>query len=115
MEKPAGHEPAGDVADYRKNLTAMAQTPKERGTRVVLMTPNALYWTPALLKLYSGPPYLPNDADGMNVLLREYRKRCAESRATKASDWWTSSRLSKRPTVIRAKARLALRRWHASR
>jgi lysophospholipase L1-like esterase len=71
-KSPPATGPRVALADYRKNLTGMVQTLKERGTRVVLMTPNALYWTPTLLKLYSGPPYFPEDADGMNVVLRDY-------------------------------------------
>ena len=36
------------------------------------MTPNPIYWTPALKSYYGKPPYLPDDPDGFNVTLREY-------------------------------------------
>lgn len=69
---PPASAPRVSLADYRKNLTGMVQGLKQQGARVVLMTPNALSWTPALRKLYAQPPYLPDDADGMNVVLRDY-------------------------------------------
>ena len=69
---PAATTPRVPLADYRRNLTEMVRTLKQRGTRVVLMTPNAISWTPALLKLYGRPPYRPDDVDGMNVVLRDY-------------------------------------------
>ncbi len=71
-KKPPATGPRMALADYRKNLTAFAQALKQRGARVILMTPNPIYWSPTLLKLYAHPPYRPEDPDGMNVLLREY-------------------------------------------
>ncbi|MDB6117951.1 MAG: multifunctional acyl-CoA thioesterase and protease and lysophospholipase [Verrucomicrobiaceae bacterium] len=65
-------KPRVSLEDYRSNLTSMVQTLKQRGARAVLMTSNSMTWTPTLLKLYGKPPYLPDDADGMNVVLRDY-------------------------------------------
>jgi lysophospholipase L1-like esterase len=70
--KPPATAPRVALEDYRKNIVEMVHTLKQRGARVVLMSPNPISWTPPLLKLYSSAPYLPNDADGMNVLLRDY-------------------------------------------
>lgn len=50
----------------------MVQTLKDQGARVVLMTPNPLYWSATTLKLYGKPPYRAEDADGFNVVLRDY-------------------------------------------
>ena len=71
-KNPPATAPRVALAEYRKNLAEMVRTLKQGGTRVVLMTPNALYWTDTTRKLYSKPPYLPEDADGFNVLLRDY-------------------------------------------
>jgi lysophospholipase L1-like esterase len=57
---------------YKANLVTMVKQLKERGIRIVLMTPNSLKWTDALRKLYAQPPYRPEDPDGLNVLLRDY-------------------------------------------
>ncbi|MDB6003078.1 MAG: multifunctional acyl-CoA thioesterase and protease and lysophospholipase [Prosthecobacter sp.] len=70
--KPPATAPRVAIEDYRKNISEMVRTLKRRGARVVLMTPNPISWTPPLQKFYSGPPYLPNDPDGLNVLLRDY-------------------------------------------
>ena len=70
--KPPASTPRVALQDYRKNLAAMVRTLKQRGARVVLMTPNPMTWTPILQKLYSSPPYLPKNPDGMNVVLRDY-------------------------------------------
>lgn len=71
-KKPPATTPRVALADYRANLSGMVRTLRQRGVRVVLMTPNPLSWTPALFNLYARPPYLPDDPDGMNVLLRDY-------------------------------------------
>jgi lysophospholipase L1-like esterase len=71
-KNPPAKSPRVALADYRQNLTEMVRTLKQRGARVILMTPNALSWTPTLRKMYSQAPYLPDEADGMNVLLRDY-------------------------------------------
>lgn len=70
--KTPATKPRVALTDYKANLTAMVQTLKQRGTRVVLMTSNAMNWTPALQKMYGKPPYLPDDPDGLNVVLRDY-------------------------------------------
>ncbi|MEP6671094.1 MAG: exo-alpha-sialidase [Chthoniobacter sp.] len=71
-KNPAATTPRVALTEYRANLSGMIRTLEERGTRVVLMTSNSLSWTPTLRKLYAQAPYLPDDADGMNVVLREY-------------------------------------------
>ncbi len=78
-------KPRVSLADYRANLTSMVQTLKQRGSRVVLMTSNSMTWTPTLLKLYSKPPYLPDDADGMNVVLRDYVQAVREIAKTEGA------------------------------
>ncbi len=69
---PPADKPRVSLADYRNNLTEMVQALKSRGTRVVLMTSNPLYWAATTLKLYDKPPYRPEDVDGFNVVLRDY-------------------------------------------
>jgi lysophospholipase L1-like esterase len=58
--------------DYRNNLRSFVTTLKERGTGVVLMTPNAVRWAPRTLELYGKPPYDPDDALGFTRILAGY-------------------------------------------
>ena len=71
-------KPRVELDQYRANLTSMVQTLKQRGARVVLMTSNSMTWTPILQKMYGRPPYLPENPDGMNVVLRDYAKAVRE-------------------------------------
>lgn len=71
-KKPPAAGPRVSLAHYRSHLRQMVRALKQRGARVVLMTPNPITWTDALRKLYNSAPYIPDDPDGMNVLLRGY-------------------------------------------
>lgn len=71
-KKPPADKPRVSLADYRKNLSEMIRVLKEQGVRVVLMTPNPIYWSATTRKLYGKPPYQPDDVDGFNVILRDY-------------------------------------------
>lgn len=71
-KKPPATSPRVSLDDYRKNLREMVQTLKQRGARVILMTPNPISWTDPLRKLYNTAPYVLDDPDGMNVNLRDY-------------------------------------------
>lgn len=71
-KNPPATGPRVALADYRKNLTAMVKTLKERQVRVVLMTPNPIYWSDSTRARYGKPPYLPDDPDGFNLTLRDY-------------------------------------------
>lgn len=70
--KPPATGPRVPLENYRAYLTEMVRTLKQRGAHVVLMTSNPITWTDPLKKLYSSPPYRPDDPDGMNVTLRDY-------------------------------------------
>lgn len=69
---PAAVEPRVLLARYEANLRHFVQTLKSKHTRVVLMTPNPLRWTPKLKEMYGKPPYHPENADGFNVPLEPY-------------------------------------------
>lgn len=71
-KKPPATEPRVPLAAFENNLREFCTTLKGRGARVVLMTPNPLRWTPKLKELYGRPPYHADEADGFNVLLRDY-------------------------------------------
>jgi lysophospholipase L1-like esterase len=70
--KPPATAPRVPLAAYRDNLRYFVDTLKARGAAVILMTPNALRWTPKLKEVYGKPPYNPDDPDGFNLNLREY-------------------------------------------
>lgn len=57
---------------YEENLKFFIEKLKEKGVKVILMTPNRLCWTPKLKELYGKPPYDPNNPDGFNVMLDQY-------------------------------------------
>lgn len=75
---PPADKPRVSLEDYRRNLTEMIRDLKEQGARVVLMTPNPIYWSETTLRLYGKPPYQPDDVDGFNVLLRDYNTALEE-------------------------------------
>lgn len=57
---------------YRANLEYFVDTLSAAGVKTVLMTPNPMRWTARLRERYGKPPYLSEDADGFNVLLKTY-------------------------------------------
>lgn len=71
-KKPVATQPRVSIQRYEENLRHFVQTLKQRGTKIVLMTPNPIRWTPKLKARYGQAPYLGNDPDGFNVLLRDY-------------------------------------------
>lgn len=71
-KKPPATAPRVSLADYRQNLSDMVRVLKAPGARVVLMTSNPIHWSDATRKLYAQAPYRPEDADGFNVVLRDY-------------------------------------------
>ncbi len=77
-KKPPATGPRVPLEDYRDHLREMLRTVKQSGARVVLMTPNPISWTDPLRKLYGSAPYLLEDPDGMNVLLRDYAEAVRE-------------------------------------
>lgn len=65
-------QPRVPLPEYEKNLAHMVQQLQDAGILPILMTPNPVAWTDELKKLYASPPYRPDDADGWNVLLKDY-------------------------------------------
>ena len=57
---------------YVAALEKFVETLRQQNCQVVLMTPNPMRWTPALVKLYGKPPYLPTEPDGLNVTLSPF-------------------------------------------
>lgn len=53
---------------YSANLRHFVSELKVRGTAVVLMTPNRMYWSPLLLERYNRPPYDGADPESFNSL-----------------------------------------------
>ncbi|MCB0114874.1 MAG: GDSL-type esterase/lipase family protein [Caldilineaceae bacterium] len=60
------------MVQFIDNLTLFIEQLRRRSAAPLLMTPNPLHWTPELLALYGKPPYRPDDADGFNLILRDY-------------------------------------------
>jgi lysophospholipase L1-like esterase len=77
-ENPPKTESRVSLADFSDNLEYFITTARERGIRVILMTPNPLHWTPLLVSLYGKPPYVADDPQGLNVTLRPYVARVRE-------------------------------------
>lgn len=71
-KNPPATEPRVPLERYEANLRHFIQTLKSGNTRVLLMTPNPLRWTPKLREMYGRPPYDPAEADGFNGILARY-------------------------------------------
>lgn len=71
-KNPPETKPRVSKKEYIHNLEKITETLKARKCGVILMTPNPMCWTAKLKSLYGKPPYLTDDADGFNVILREY-------------------------------------------
>lgn len=71
-QDPPETQPRVSREQYRDNLRYFLRELAARDIRSILMTPNPTRWAPKTRELYGKPPYNPDDADGFNVLLREY-------------------------------------------
>lgn len=60
------------LARYEENLRYFVHTLKERGAKVILMTPNPLRWTEKTKEMYGKPPYDPIDPKGFSAPLVPY-------------------------------------------
>jgi lysophospholipase L1-like esterase len=69
---PPAAKPRVALARYEENLNFFVDTLRERNCAVILMTPNPLRWVEKTRQLYGHPPYDPDDADGFNILLKDY-------------------------------------------
>lgn len=69
---PPASQPRVSLERYVANLEFFIESLQAQQRAVLLMTPNALCWTPALKQRYGKAPYRPDEADGFNVLLQEY-------------------------------------------
>jgi len=90
---PPAKESRVPLAKYEKNLHHIIRVLKERGAKVVLMTPNPLRWTPKMRELYGKAPYLPEETDGFNIVLKKYAeavRKIAKAENTPLLDVYTS-------------------------
>ncbi len=74
---------------YLANLGFFIDAIRNQGGRVILMTPNALRWTPSLKTMYGKPPYRSEDEDGFGVPMLPYveqLRRLATERAVPLVD-----------------------------
>lgn len=60
------------LSDFTTNLRTFIDQIQAIRRRVLLMTPNQLRWTEALLALYGKPPYQPNEQKGFDFILQDY-------------------------------------------
>lgn len=71
-QDPPKTEPRVAMADYVANLRNFVKESQAAGAKVILMTPNQLRWTPALVERYGRPPYDTNDERGFSLILTSY-------------------------------------------
>ena len=71
-KRPPATEPRVKKNQYAENLGYFVDKLREKGCKVILMTPNPMRWTPGLKGQYVRPPYRPDDADGFNATLSRY-------------------------------------------
>jgi lysophospholipase L1-like esterase len=75
---PAATEPRVSLKTYEANLRFFIKSIRANGAKPILMTPNPLRWTPKLKKRYGKAPYVADDKDGFNALLREFAGKARE-------------------------------------
>ena len=71
-KNPPATEPRVAVAQYRRNIQFFVEELLKANSKVILMTPNRMSWTPKLVGLYGRAPYDAASDDGFNVLLDLY-------------------------------------------
>ncbi len=71
-ERPPREHPRVGLKEFAENLEYFITTSRQKGIRVILMTPNPLRWTPLLVELYGKPPFRVEDHNGLNVSLDHY-------------------------------------------
>lgn len=65
-------EPRVPLPQFEENLKYFVKTLREHGAHPILLTPNALAWTPELKRMYGKPPYKPDEPEGFSVTLVKY-------------------------------------------
>jgi lysophospholipase L1-like esterase len=65
-QNPPATAPRVPPAEFTANLRQMVRTLRERGTHVILLTTNRVYWSDKIRELYGRPPYDPQDPEGFN-------------------------------------------------
>ncbi len=71
-KNPPATQSRVSLEQYEANLRYFVKSLQVKGSRVILMTPNPMRWTPKLKQFYGRPPYQPDAVDGFNVRLRLY-------------------------------------------
>ena len=66
------------LADYEANLRYFLAQIRESGAQPILMTPNPMGWTEKLKTMYGKAPYLPQEPDGFNIILKQYAAKVRE-------------------------------------
>ncbi|MGE3384876.1 MAG: SGNH/GDSL hydrolase family protein [Pyrinomonadaceae bacterium] len=69
---PPATQPRVPLETYIRNLRAMIDVLRSRGSRVILVTPLPTRWTEKLKGMYGKPPYDPADPNGFNFMKKEY-------------------------------------------
>ncbi len=65
-------EPRVALETYIKNLTYFVQTLIDHGIKAILMTPNPMFWTEKLKRVFGKPPYDTEDPWGLNRMNADY-------------------------------------------
>jgi lysophospholipase L1-like esterase len=71
-KSPPATEPRVKLERYVENLEYFIQTLKAQGSKIILMGPNPLRWTPKLKEMYGKAPYDAENPEGFNTLLVKY-------------------------------------------
>lgn len=75
---PTATHPRVSVDQYGFYLSEFIVAAHRIGSRVILMTPNPIYWRPWTIKSFGKPPYDVNSVEGFNVSLRKYADKVRE-------------------------------------
>lgn len=71
-KEPPATSPRVPLIEYEKNIRHILRQLQAAGSKIILLSPNPLHWTDILRKMYGKEPYNIKDADGLNMLLKDY-------------------------------------------
>ena len=72
---PPATESRVSLDAYGNNLRSFVTQLRKIGAGAILMTPNQVRWSPAMIEKYGRPPYDPEDPQGFTSILGTYAER----------------------------------------
>jgi len=78
FEVPPKTQPRVGLGVFSANIVDMIREAKARGIEPIVVGPTPLRWSARTRELYGGSPYDPDDPDGLDVVIKDYRRSLRE-------------------------------------